>query len=163
MNKQEIYKFLKNKNICYEITEHKAVFNMKELEDVDLLYPELNGKNLFIRDDKKINYYLITIKGNKKINLKEFRKINNTRALSFASEDDLMNIMNLMPGSVTPLGILNDKELKIKFYIDKEFLNEPQIIGVHPNENTATVWLKVDDLINIIKEHGNQVSIIEIH
>lgn len=162
MNKQEIYDFLKSKNIWHEITEHKAVFNMEELNDIDLPYPEADGKNLFVRDDKKRNYYLITVKGDKKVNLKEFREKNNTRALSFASENDLMDIMNLIPGSVTPLGILNDKDLKITFYLDKEFLNDKGLIGVHPNDNTATVWLKVKDLIDIVKGHGNQVNVIDL-
>ena len=112
MNKQEIYDFIKSKNIWYEVTEHKAVFNMNELSEVEMPYPEYDAKNLFVRDDKKNNYYLITIKGNKKIDLKEFRTKNNTRSLSFASEQDLMSIMNLIAGSVTPLGLLNDKELK---------------------------------------------------
>ena len=161
MNKQEIYDYLKEKNIWYEITEHKAVYNMEELENIDLPYPEADGKNLFVRDDKKRNYYLITVKGNKKLNLKEFRKKNSTRALSFASEDDLMSIMNLIAGSVTPFGLLNDKERRVQFYIDKDFMNEPHLIGVHPNDNTATVWLKTNDLIEIIKEHGNEVYLME--
>ena len=162
MNKQEIYDFIKSKNIWYEITEHKAVFNMDELSEIEIPYPEYDAKNLFVRDDKKRNYYLITVKGNKRVNLKEFRNNNGTRPLSFASEQELMNIMNLIAGSVTPLGLLNDKELKIIFYLDKDFLNDKQIIGVHPNENTATLWLKVEDLIDIIKEHGNQVNVVEL-
>ena len=94
--------------------------------------------------------------------MKEFRNNNGTRPLSFVSEQDLMSIMNLTAGSVTPFGLLNDKELKVKFYLDKDFLNDKQIIGIHPNDNTATVWLKVLDLIDIIKEHGNQVNIVEL-
>lgn len=162
MNKQEIYDFLKGKNIWHEITEHKAVYNMEELSQIDIPYPEVNAKNLFVRDDKKRNYYLISVKGDKRVELKEFRNKNNTRSLSFASENDLMTIMNLIPGSVTPLGILNDKELKVQFYIDKDFMNDSHLIGVHPNDNTATIWLKVEDLIAVIKEHGNQVYIVEI-
>lgn len=162
MNKQEIYDFIKDKNIWHEITEHKAVFNMAELSQVEIPYPEYDAKNLFVRDDKKRNYYLITVKGDKRVDLKEFRKNNNTRPLSFASEQDLMSIMNLISGAVTPLGLLNDNELKVILYLDKEFLNDKQIIGVHPNDNTATLWLKVTDLIDIIKEHGNQVNIVEI-
>ena len=122
MNKQEIYKFLNDKNIWHEITEHKAVFNMAELSEINIPYPEADAKNIFVRDDKKRNYYLITVKGDKKVDLKEFRKNNNTRALSFASENDLMDIMNLIPGSVTPLGMINDKEMKVKLFIDKEFI-----------------------------------------
>lgn len=162
MNKQEVYDFIKSKNIWYEITEHKAVFNMDELSEIEIPYPEYNAKNLFVRNDKKRNYYLITVKGNKRVDLKEFRNNNGTRPLSFASEQDLMSIMNLIAGSVTPLGLLNDKDLKVTFYLDKDFLNDKQIIGVHPNENTATLWLKVTDLIDIIKEHGNQVNIVEL-
>ena len=110
MNKQEIYKFLNDKNIWHEITEHKAVFNMAELSEINIPYPEADAKNIFVRDDKKRNYYLITVKGDKKVDLKEFRKNNNTRALSFALQNDLMDILNLIPGSVTSLGVLMIKK-----------------------------------------------------
>ena len=162
MNKQDIYEFIKSKKIWYEITEHEAVLNMEELSKIEMPYPEYDAKNLFVRDDKKRNYYLITVKGDKRVDLKEFSNNNGTRKLSFASENDLMEIMNLIPGAVTPLGLLNDKDIKITFYLDKEFLNHKAIIGVHPNDNTATIWLKVEDLVGIIKEHGNQVNIVKI-
>ena len=162
MNKEEIYKLIKEKGYWHEITEHKAVFTMDEVNDIYVPYPEYDAKNLFVRDDKKRNYYLITVKGNKKVDLKEFRKNNNTRPLSFASENDLMTILNLIPGSVTPLGLLNDQELKVNFYLDKEFLTGKEIIGVHPNDNTATFWLKVEDLITLIKDHGSEVTIINL-
>lgn len=162
MNKQEIYDYLKQKKIWHEITEHRAVYNMEELSQLDLPYPETDGKNLFVRDDKKEEYYLITVKGNKKVNLKEFRQKDNTRALSFASENDLLKIIELLTGAVTPLGLLNDYERKVQFYIDKDFMSGSHIIGVHPNDNTATVWLKAEDLIRIVEEHGNQVHIVEI-
>lgn len=162
MNIEEIYNFIKNKNIWYEITEHKAVFNMEELSNIEIPYPEYDAKNLFVRDDKKRNYYLITVKGNKRVDLKLFANKNNIRRLSFASNEDLMSILNLSPGSVTPLGLLNDKDLKVIFYLDKAFLENKKIIGVHPNENTATLWLNVEDLINIIKEHGNEVNVIDL-
>ena len=89
MNKQDIYNYLKENNIWHEITEHKAVYNMAELAEVDTPYPEADAKNLFVCDDKKRNYYLITVKGDKRVDLKEFRKKNNTRPLRFASENDL--------------------------------------------------------------------------
>ena len=161
MNKQEIYNYLNSRNIKYEIINHIPVYNMLDLEKVNLPNKEYDAKNLFIRDDKKINYYLITIKGNKKINLKEFRKVNNTRPLTFASDLDLLNILNLKPGSVTPLGLLNDKKIQVKFYLDDEF-DLDSYIYVHPNDNTATISLKVLDLINIIKEHGNLTNIIKL-
>ena len=160
MNKQDIYNYLNNKNIEYEKIEHKAVYTMAEINEIKMPYPEAEAKNIFVRDDKKKNYYLITIKGNKKVNLKEFSKINNTRHLSFASSEDLMDILKLTPGSVTPLGLLNDINNRVIFYLDEEFLNS--IIGIHPNDNTATIVLKTEELINIIEENGNQVNITKI-
>ena len=162
MNKDKIYELIKNKNIWYEITEHQAVFNMQKLAQIQVPYPERDAKNLFIRDDKKRDYYLITVKGDKKVDLKEFRRNNNTRPLTFASSEDLMEILNLIPGAVTPLGVLNDKERKVIVFIDEFFKEEPSIIGIHPNDNTATIWLYTKDLIDIIKEHGNAVEIINI-
>lgn len=162
MNKEEIYDYIKSKNIWYEITEHDAVYNMKELENIELPYQQCDGKNLFVRDDKKKNYYLIIIKGDKKINLKDFKNNYKTRSLSFASSEDLMDIMNLYPGSVTPLGLLNDKNNKVIFYLDSDFFEDEHIIGIHPNDNTATLWLKVEDLVSIIKESNHQVIIFNL-
>ncbi len=70
MNKTDIYDLLRAKDISFEITEHKAVYNMSEASEIYLPYPEAEAKNLFVRDDKKKNYYLITLKGNKKVDLK---------------------------------------------------------------------------------------------
>lgn len=162
MNKQEIYDFIKSRNIWYEVTKHKAVFSMKELSEVEVLYPEYDAKNLFVRDDKKRNYYLITVRGNKRVDLKKFRNDNGIRPLSFASADDLKNIMDLVPGAVTPFGLLNDKDFKVTFYLDKDFFKDEQIIGIHPNDNTATIWLKVTDLIDIIKEYGHEINVVDI-
>lgn len=162
MNKKDIYNYLNDRNIWYEITEHEAVYTMDEVSKIKIPYPESEAKNIFVRDDKKINYYLITIRGNKRVDLKKFRGENKTRPLSFASQDELMSIMKLTPGSVTPFGILNDTTIKVQVFLDKEFITESAIIGVHPNDNTATIWLKTEDLVNIMKEHGNPIHIVEI-
>lgn len=160
MNKTETYQYLSDRGIHYEVTEHKAVFNMEELEAIELPYPELDAKNLFVRDDKKRNYYLITVKGDKRVDLKEFRRKQSLRALSFASADDLKMILDLTPGSVTPLGLLNDSEFRVHFYLDEDF--EDSLIGIHPNDNTATVWMRSEDLMELIREHGNQAEIVQI-
>lgn len=162
MTKEEVYNFIKHKNIWYEITEHKRVFTMDELDNIVLPYPEADAKNLFIRDDKKRNYYLITVSGKKKVDLNVFREKYNTRRLSFASEKDLMEILKLIPGSVTPLGLLNDKENLVKYYLDSYFINKCDIIGMHPCDNSATLWLKTTDLINILKENGTIVNIVDL-
>lgn len=160
MNKQETYQYLKDHNIPFEITEHRAVYNMEELDSIDLPYPEGDAKNLFVRDDKKKNYYLITVKGDKRVNLKDFRKAHGLRPLSFASPEDLKKYMDLTPGAVTPLGLLNVEGAPITMYLDAEF--KDNIIGIHPNENTATVWLQGDDLVELLRENGCEVEIVEI-
>lgn len=70
MNKQEVYDFLTSRGIEYEVTEHGAVFNMEEMSHVELPHQEADAKNLFVRDDKKRNYYLITVRGDKRVDLK---------------------------------------------------------------------------------------------
>ena len=135
-------------------------FHMEERADVELPYPDRDAKNLFVRDDKKKNYYLITVKGDKRVDLKEFRRQHGLRALTFASADDLMKFMKLTPGSVTPFGLLNDDERKVSLYLDAAFENS--IIGVHPNDNTATVWLNANDLTELLCRHGSKVEITEI-
>ena len=160
MNKQETYQYLKDHNIPFEITEHRAVYNMEELESINLPYPEGDAKNLFVRDDKKKNYYLITVKGDKRVNLKDFRKAHGLRPLSFASPEELKKYMDLTPGAVTPLGLLNVEGAPITMYLDAEF--KDSIIGIHPNENTATVWLQGDDLVELLRENGCEVEIVEI-
>lgn len=161
MNKPEVYDFLTSRGIEYEVTEHGAVFNMEEMSHVELPHQEADAKNLFVRDDKKRNYYLITVRGDKRVDLKKFREEHSTRQLSFASENDLMSLLGLIPGAVTPLGILNDSEKKVKLFLDEELL-KCGLIGVHPNDNTATVWLKTTELIDIITEHGNEVEAVRI-
>jgi len=159
MDKEEAYNLLEKKNIAFEKTEHKAVFNMQEVSEIELPYPEYEAKNLFLVDDKKQNFYLLTVSNNKKVNIKDFRKKIGTRPLSFASQESLLEILDLKQGSVSPLGVLNDVNHIVKVFIDSSF--EDKMIGVRPNENTATVWLKTVDLFNLIKECGNVVEFIE--
>ena len=160
MDKQAIYALLTERHIPYEVTEHPAVFTMEELSRVAVPYPEADAKNLFVRDDKKRNYYLITVKGDKRVDLKEFRKQHGLRNLTFASAEDLLAYMGLTPGSVTPLGLLNDPEHRVRFYLDGAFAGSR--IGVHPNDNTATVWMQADDLVRLVRENGNEMEFVEL-
>ena len=160
MTKEETYQYLKEHKISYEMTEHKAISNMEEAGQVEMPYPEAEAKNLFLRDDKKRNWYLVTVKGNKKLDLRKFQEMHVTRRLSFASDHDLMKYLKLIPGAVTPFGLLNDDTCTVQFFLDSDFLHER--IGVHPNDNTASIWMRADDLVSIIREHGNPVTITEM-
>lgn len=160
MTKQETLDYLTGRGVPFEVTEHGAVYNMEELDAVPLPYPGRDAKNLFVRDDKKRNYYLITVRGDKRVDLKEFQRAQGTRKLSFASPEDLAALLGLIPGAVTPLGLLNDGERRVTLYLDAAFGDGP--VGVHPNDNTATVWLKAPDLVKLIGDHGNPVIVTPI-
>ena len=99
-------------------------------------------------------------RANRRVDLKGFRRQHGLRALSFASTEELFSIMELTPGAVTPLGILNDTESRVHFYLDEEFIGNK--IGVHPNDNTATIWMQADDLMGLIQKHGNEAEYVKI-
>lgn len=161
LNKHDILRLLDERNIAYELTEHAAVYTMDEVSRINLPYPEYDAKNLFVRD-KKRRYFLITVKGDKRVDLKAFRAQHNLRALSFASEAELLALMGLGTGAVTPFGLLNDADRRVTFYLDKSFLDPPERIGIHPNDNAATVWLRCRDLLALIDAHGSPTHIVEI-
>ena len=115
-------------------------------------------KNLFLRDDKKREYYLLSIAPDEKADLKELRKRIGSRPLSFASEDDLGNLLQLEKGSVTPFGLLADSERKVTAIFSSYFQDGE--IGIHPMVNTSTVFLAFTDLLSLIQEHGNKIVII---
>jgi Ala-tRNA(Pro) deacylase len=158
-SKQEIINILNTLNIEYEVISHEAVFTINEMPALNLPKAEHVAKNLFVRDDKKRNYFLFVVREEKMINLKQMRVKVGSRPLSFASESDLYQYLGLYKGAVTPFGVINDKTHNVNVYIDADFKNS--LIGVHPNENTATVWLKTEDLVNFIKQQGNQVEYID--
>ena len=160
MGKQETIEYLHAHGVSFEITEHGAVWNMEELSKVELPHPEADAKNLFVRDDKKRKYYLLTVQGDKRVDLKEFRRRHGTRSLSFASDDELSRYLGLFPGAVTPLGALNDETRSVKVFLDRAFAGG--LIGVHPNDNTATLWLKTEDLVRVLQEHGTEVLVTDI-
>lgn len=159
MTKEEVYEKLNELNIEYRIINHKAVFTMEDVINENIEPFENIIKNIFIRDDKKRNYYLVLVSHNKKVNLKELENKLNTKHLTFASEEDLYKYLGLTKGSVSPLGILNDKDHIVTILIDKNIKNISEI-GVHPNINTATVFLNPKDLEIIFK--NNKYEYIEL-
>ena len=160
LTKQDIIELLDSKKISYEIVEHPAVYTIDEMMECNLPHPEQIAKNLFVRDDKKQKYYLITCLEDKKINLKEFRNEHETRPLSFASEADLDAKLGLYPGAVTPLGVLNNEDKSVIVYIDKDF--EHKTMGIHPCDNTATVYVNCRDVVKLIKDHGNELHFTKL-
>ncbi len=158
MNRNTVLALLKSRGIPFELAEHRAVYNMADLAEIALPHPEADAKNLFVRDDKRRNYYLITVRGEKRVDLKAFRHAHGMRPLSFASDEELAALLALTPGAVTPLGLLNDETRRVALFIDEALLEGDGLIAVHPNDNTATIWLKTADLIALLREQGHPVE-----
>lgn len=164
MDKEELYALLDNRKIEYIRKDHKAVYNMEEVITLNLPYPEREAKNLFLKDDRKgdlRSYYLLTVYGHKRVNLKQFFKTHGLRRLSFCNEQELEELLGLTPGSVTPFGLLNDHNSKVIFYLDQEFLEGNGYIAVHPMINTSSVTLKTDDLISLLEE-THKVILVDV-
>ncbi len=155
-DKEAIYELLHEKNIPFFAVEHPPAFTVEDILSYDLPRPEVGAKNLFLRDDKKRVYYLLTVKDDRSVSIKDFQIKAGTRRLSFASEQDLKAFLGLIPGAVSPFGILNDESHSVVVYLDKCFKGGE--ISVHPNENTATVYLPADELMEVIRENGNPVT-----
>ena len=158
--KKEIYALLDERGIEYEAIEHKAVYNMEEADTLELPHREAGSKNLFIRDDKKRNYYVVVIPEHNRLDLKNLRERLQSRPLKFANENELMDLMGLIPGQVTPFGTLNDTEHKVKVIFDEYFRNG--LMDAHPNDNTATMILKTQDVIKVLREFGVETQFIEL-
>ena len=158
--KAELYDLLDRRGIPCEVVEHPAVYTMEELAALHLPGQERVVKNLFLRDDKKRNYYLVSMAGNKTADLKALRRNIPSRPLSFAGPEELMRLLHLEPGHVTPLAALNDESRTVTVVLDRDL--EGRTVGVHPMENTATVFLALEDVKKLIGEHGNPVVLCNI-
>ncbi len=149
-----IYDILKELDIRYEEIEHKATYTAEEAlqENIANRIDGIGCKNLFVKSKNK--YYLIFIKAEKRAELKLVAELLNETRLSFASEKELKDILNLTIGSVTPFGLVNDRENLVTLLIDKELEN--QKVLVHPNVNTKTVSIQLSDLIKLVEHIKHQ-------
>lgn len=152
-----IYEILKELNIQYEEIEHEKVFTVEQAQNVKSKIEGIGCKNLFLTD-RKGKYILVVLEDSKKANIKELAQISNTNRLSFASDEELKNILKLEQGSVTPLGIINDIDNKVLIIIDKSL--EHKKLLVHPNINTRTISIKYDDLIRFIEFKNHKYILI---
>lgn len=156
---QDVIKFINNLNIKYQYFDHPAVFTTTESGILDIPEVANGAKNLFLRNQNKTKYFLVTITHNKRADLKSFAKLVNEKKLSFGSAEDLKAILGLTPGSVSPFGLLNDKQKRVEFWLDKDFLAEG-FICCHLNINTASIKLKTDDFEKTIKNLGYTINLL---
>lgn len=157
----DVFKFLEELGIKFQTLEHEAVYTVEESRRLRI-FEKLSGlacKNLFLRN-KRGEYFLLTLLANKRADLKLVAKLLNLPRLSFASEDELEKILSLHTGAVTPLGIINDTEKKVKLIIDAELQGKKLLL--HPNINTATISLAFEDLIKIILQTGHDYLLVTL-
>ena len=156
VGREEIVALLQEKGVSFELAEHPPVYTIDEMLALSLPHPKDIAKNLFLRDDKKQNYYLIVLREDKKADLKKIRSVLSARPLRFASEEDLEALLGVTTGAVTPFGLLNDSEHKVRACVDKDL--KRGLVGVHPNENTATVYLQAKALVELLQEQGADID-----
>jgi len=148
-------------NIDYSVVYHKAVFTIDEM---DALGISKNGdvvKNLFLRDAKGKRHFLVVMGKDKKADLENIRNQLESTPLSFGSEERLDKYLKLSKGAVSPFGLLNDEACHVEVFFDKDLIGKEKL-GVHPNANTATVWISFDNLKRVIEGMGHRIKLIEI-
>ena len=159
--KLETITLLDQAGIAYELYEHEAVFTVEQAHAAGIPHRELGAKNLFLRDDKHRAYYLACLPDEKDVSLREIQERLGSRRLSFASAQDLHDMLGLAPGSVTPLGALNDADHRVEVVLDRELVDAGRVT-VHPCDNTATVLLATADLIALLRAHGTTVRVTDL-
>ena len=127
--KQRVYDALNKMGIKYEVVEHEPVHTMEDMDRLGL--PE--------------RHFLITADEKTKVDLKALGRQLGAGTLSFASEERLEKYLGVKQGSVTPFALMNDTEHAVEFFIDKN-LSRCKSMGIHPLENTATVFISFKDL-----------------
>ncbi len=145
---------LKTLNINYEKVEHPAVYTVEEAKEK---VPKIDGvgcKNLFLRTQKK-EAFLYTLPEDKQINLKSLSEELGVTRFHFATPETLEEVLGVIPGSVTPLAIVNDTKNLVTVVLDKELQGKK--ILVHPNRNTATIAIQYEDLIKFIKSENHKI------
>lgn len=157
MYSKDIYSVLQNLHIPYEKFKHPAVFTCEEADKYCIGRGGAHTKNLFLRNKKGDQHYLVVLERNKQANLKKLAEQISTSNLSFASPERLLKYLEVTPGSVTPFGLINDVEKHVLVFIDEDLLKFAKV-GFHPNVNTATLELTVEDFKRFLEWTRNQVE-----
>lgn len=141
-----VYDILDSLGIPYTRIDHEAIASIEGCQDVDKLLGIHLCKNLFLCNTQKTKFYLLMMPGEKRFVTKEFcRQIGSPR-LSFAPEEYMEKYLDITPGSVSVMGLMNDKEKHVQLFIDKDILKE-EYLGCHPCINTSSIRLPMKDML----------------
>lgn len=160
MDKNKVYNFLNDMKIEYKIYSHPPVYTC---EEADKYYADMKGvqaKNLFMKERKGRNFYLITVAANKRFDVKGFEEKVGEK-IKFANEENLKEILGLTPGSVSPFGLINDIEKKVKYFIDKDVISS-DYVNFHPNVNDETLEIEKNDFVEYLNNISKNWNIINL-
>lgn len=160
-DKNSIYALLNNKHIHFTYTEHQPVYSMEELDALTIPVSAVICKNLFLRNSNSKQHFLLTVPAATPVDLKELAVKLASSRLSFASAERLEKYLGLQSGLVSPFGLLNDTSKSVIF-VSSKYLPLSATIGIHPNDNTATVWLAFGDLLALLSELKAEIKLIEM-
>ncbi|MBR5800948.1 MAG: prolyl-tRNA synthetase associated domain-containing protein [Lachnospiraceae bacterium] len=141
-----VYRLLKELGISYQRVDHEELATIEACRWVDEILQISMCKNLFLCNSQKTVFYLLLMPGEKKFKTKELSKQIGSARLSFGSAEHMEELLNIKPGSVSVMGLMNDKENKVNLLIDEDVLNE-EFLGCHPCVNTASLKIKTQDII----------------
>lgn len=141
------YRFLDSLGVEFDRTDHPdtPATTMEVCAEVDAVLGVRICKNLFLCNRKRTRFYLLVMPGDKPFKTKELSSQIGDSRLSFADEESMERFLDVHPGSVSVLGLMNDKERAVKLVIDEDVLRE-ELFGCHPCENTSSIRFKTSDL-----------------
>jgi Ala-tRNA(Pro) deacylase len=143
------------------LVEHPAVYTIEQMQALSLPQDNAVVKNLFLCDAKGRRHFLVTIQKEKKADLRGLAAQLGCSALRFASPERLGRLLALDKGSVTPLGLLNDSPHAVEMAFDRSLVGNP-LVGLHPNDNTATVFLSFSDLSRLLEAQGVRILYVDV-
>ncbi|MBR3636174.1 MAG: prolyl-tRNA synthetase associated domain-containing protein [Lachnospiraceae bacterium] len=140
------YDFLDSLGIEYFRTDHEAANTMEACNRIDAVLGVVICKNLFLCNRQKTAFYLLMMPGDKKFKTKELSAQINSARLSFADPEDMLKYLDIEPGAVSIMGLMNDKDHAVQLLIDEDVLKGSQI-GCHPCVNTSSLKMDTKDVI----------------
>ena len=144
---EKTYDFLEKNNISFQRIDHEPANTIADCHNIEEFLGAEICKNLFLKNSAKTQFYLLLMNGDTKFDSKIIsRQIGSTR-LSFASEEDMISMLGIHPGSVSILGLINDEANAVKLLIDSKLL-ENKYFCCHPCKNTSTLKFFTDDILN---------------
>ena len=143
-----VYDYLDKLGIEYKRIDHAPADTMEICAEIDKSLGALICKNLFLCNRQKTNYYLLMMPGDKKFKTKELSKQINSARLSFAEPEDMLKYLDIEPGSVSVMGLMNDKDHAVQLLIDEDVKNS-EFIGCHPCVNTSSLRLTTKDIFEV--------------